>query len=67
MGEVELKPDPRFRLIQDGQPVASAQGPSAFAEISHYAHVYGQDGPVRVEYHDGKRWKPLYSTTPAKP
>jgi hypothetical protein len=55
----------RFRIIQDGQNVASVDGPNGFAEIGHYSLVYGRDGPLTVEFHDGKRWKPLYSTTPS--
>lgn len=47
----------RFRLIQDGIPVAWAEGPSALDEIKHYAFVYSQDGPVRVEQHRSGKWK----------
>ena len=49
----------RFRLIQDGIPVAWSEGPNAFADIKHYALVYSQDGPVRVEQRVGGRWKIL--------
>lgn len=49
----------RYRLIQDGQPVAWTEGSSAFAEISHYAAVYSQDGPVTIERRINGRWRPL--------
>ena len=49
----------RYRLIQDGQPTAWAEGPGALSEIQHYALVYGQDGPVQIEQHSGGRWKTL--------
>jgi hypothetical protein len=45
-----------FRLIQDGQPVAWAEGRNAFAEITHYAAVYGQDGPVNIQMKVNGRW-----------
>ncbi len=48
-----------YRLIQGGQPVAFAGGPNddARREIMHYALVYSQDGPVRIEHqHEGK-WR----------
>ena len=45
-----------FRLIQDGQPVAWAEGRNAFAEITHYAAVYGQDGPVTIQMKVNGRW-----------
>ena len=40
-----------YRLIQDGQPVAWADGPTvaAYREIKHYEAVYSQDGPVQIE------------------
>ncbi len=40
-----------YRLIQDGQPVAWADGPiaAAYREINHYAVVYSQDGVVQVQ------------------
>lgn len=47
----------RYRLKQDGMPVAWAEGPGAELEILHYAAVYQQDGPAIVEKHDGRRWK----------
>lgn len=42
--------DAEFEVIQDDMPVASSSGPRsrAYAEIQHYAAVYGQDGPVEV-------------------
>jgi len=47
----------RYRLIQDGQPVAWVEGDTARAEINHYAMVYGQDGPVMIQRLVGKKWK----------
>ena len=43
-----------YRLIQDGQPVAWA---NSEREIAHYAFVYGQDGPVKVQRKINSRWK----------
>lgn len=47
----------RFRLKQGGIPVAWSEGPSALAEIQHYAMVYGQDGPVLIERHSNGKWR----------
>jgi hypothetical protein len=47
----------RFRLIQDGMVVAqveSEQQDRALGEIEHYAAVYSQDGPVKIERRRGK-------------
>jgi hypothetical protein len=40
-----------FSIIQDGQEVASVEGPyeTAKAYADHYALVCGQDGPVTVK------------------
>jgi hypothetical protein len=46
----------RFRLIQDGQVVASAEGDNALAEIRHYALIYSQDGPVTIQKRHNRRW-----------
>lgn len=47
----------RFRLIQYGMPVAWA---TSEREIAHYAAIYGQDGPVRIESRSERgRWKAL--------
>lgn len=46
-----------FRLLQDGQPVAWVEGRSAVAEITHYAAVYAQDGPVTIQKKVNGRWK----------
>lgn len=48
----------RYRLRQDGMIVASVAGPTAEARSSilHYAAVYGRDGPVAIEVHNGRRW-----------
>lgn len=48
---------PRYRIKQDGIPVAWSEGPSALSEIRHYAAVYGQDGPVVIEQRVKGRWK----------
>jgi hypothetical protein len=48
----------RYRLIQDGMPVAWSEGPLAINEINHYALVYGQDGPVKIERHSSGKWRP---------
>ncbi len=49
-----------YRLIQGGQPVASVHGPEEDCrrEIVHYAMVYIEDGPVRIERKVGKKWEP---------
>lgn len=47
----------RYRLIQGGIPVAWASGQTAWAEISHYALVYSQDGPVQIDERVRGRWK----------
>ena len=49
----------RYRLIQNGMPVAWAEGGSARAEINHYALVYSQDAPVTIQRLVGKRWKDM--------
>lgn len=55
--------DDRFfgRVIQDGQPVANVSAAdllSMLRELRHYAAVYGQDGPVKLQTRSGKgRWK----------
>jgi hypothetical protein len=49
----------RYRLIQAGSTIARVDGPDndrTFNEINHYAAVYGQDGPVRVERLERNRW-----------
>ncbi|ANC85483.1 MULTISPECIES: hypothetical protein [unclassified Sphingomonas] len=50
----------RFRLIQDGMPVAGCEGPSvrAMNEAAHYLMVYSQDGPCTLQFYTkGKRWR----------
>lgn len=47
----------RFRLKQGGIPVAWTEGKTALSEISHYAMVYSQDGPVIVEYYHKGKWR----------
>jgi hypothetical protein len=51
------------RVIQDGQPVAqvsSADLVSMLKELRHYAAVYEQDSPVKLQMRaKGGRWKVL--------
>lgn len=51
------------RVIQDGQTVAgcsAVERDRMLAELSHYAAVYSQDGPIRLEVRSGKnRWRRL--------
>jgi len=54
-----------FRLIQDGTPVAWAEGPGALAEIKHYAMVYRQHGPVVIQQRRQGRWRPFVEGIPA--
>ena len=46
-----------FRLIQDGQAVAWAEGKNADAIIMQYGFVYAQDGPVIIQKKVNGRWK----------
>ena len=50
-----------YRLIQDGQPVASVDGPDddALREIHHYATVYSLDGPVHIQRREPNEWRTL--------
>ncbi|GLT01154.1 hypothetical protein GCM10007897_25450 [Sphingobium jiangsuense] len=48
----------RFRLVQGGIPVAWSEGPRAYDEIMHYAVVYSQDGPVKIQAHERGKWRP---------
>ena len=41
-----------YKLFQDGMEVARVEAPTekqAWAEINHYAMMYGQDGPVMIK------------------
>ena len=54
-----------YRLIQDGMTVAQVDGPTvaAYREIKHYAAVYSQDGPVRIEQKIAKapnKWQEIW-------
>jgi len=49
-----------YRLLQNGQPVAWAEGRNAAAEIMHYVDVYGQDGPVEAQQKVNGRWVSLF-------
>jgi len=46
-----------YRIIQDGMMVARAEGQHSLREIMHYALVYSQDGPLRIERRVNKRWR----------
>jgi hypothetical protein len=46
-----------YRLIQDGQPVAWAEGQNADTEIMRYAYAYAQDGPVIIQKKVKGHWK----------
>jgi len=56
------------RVIQDGQPVAGCSAEDRnrmLAELWHYAAMYQQDGPVRLETRSGKnRWKEMLHDHP---
>lgn len=52
----------RFRLKQDGIPVAWAEGTNALNEIQHYAAVYRRDGPVLIEHYERRKWRKWPST-----
>lgn len=49
----------RFRIRQNGQTVASAEGNDieAEAEIMHYARQYRQDGEVTIQHNAEGHWK----------
>lgn len=53
------------RVIQDGQPVAqvsSADAASMLKELRHYAAVYEQDGPVKLQTRmKNGNWKAWYN------
>ena len=47
-----------FRIKQDGMVVAGATGLGSIVAISRYAAQYAEDGPVIVQFKNGKgRWK----------
>jgi len=48
----------RFRIVQDGIPVAWTEGVRAQGEIMHYAAVYSKDGPVKIQKHERGKWRP---------
>ena len=56
----------RYRLRQNGTVVAWADGPTAMAEIQHYALVYGQDAPVCIEHYERHKWRSLSPPVPNK-
>lgn len=54
----ELLAKVEFRIKQDGMVVAGSSGLGSFTAISHYASQYVEDGPIVVEFKNGKgRWK----------
>lgn len=52
----------RYRLIQDGQVVASVAADKEYwavarREINHYYDIYSQDGPCHIEFrNEGGKW-----------
>jgi hypothetical protein len=48
-----------YRLIQNGKPIAWAEGPKADTEIMRYAYVHAQDGRVTIQKKVNGRWKDL--------
>ncbi len=42
-----------YRLLQDGMVVAAS---TSAADILHYALVYGEDGPVKMQQRINGRW-----------
>lgn len=55
--------DIRYRLIQDGQAVASVEAETKYwaaarREINHYYDMYSQDGPCHIEVRTASgNWK----------
>ena len=47
----------KFRLRQNNMTVAQTEGPSAAAEIMHYARQYRQDGEVTIQHNAEGHWK----------
>jgi len=46
-----------YRIIQDGIPVARAEGPHSLREIMHYAAMYAQDGPLSIQKRIKRHWR----------
>jgi hypothetical protein len=46
-----------YRIMQDGMVVARTEGQHSLREIMHYATVYSQDGPLKIQKRTNKRWK----------
>ena len=47
-----------FRIKQDGMVVAGTTGLGSLVAIARYASQYAEDGPVVVQFKNGKgRWK----------
>lgn len=70
MTKLTKAPRWQFEVMQDGQCVASGDGPShstVAAECAHYAMMYGQDGPVQAVIWSGRKPKlaALSTTTEA--
>lgn len=56
----------KIDIVQEGQIVASVQGPdtsAVMADAMHYAFIYGQDGPVTVEGVTPEMWAKWYGPT----
>lgn len=48
----------RFRIVQGGIPVAWTEGSRAQEEIMHYAYIYSQDSPVKIQKYEKGKWRP---------
>ena len=49
----------KYRLLQDGLIVAFTEASTdeqAKREIMHYAMIYSEDGPIKVQKLKGKTW-----------
>ena len=52
-----------YRLTQNKTPVAWTSGPKALQEIGHYAAVFSEDGPVKIQFKTkAGRWANLRTT-----
>lgn len=50
------------RVVQDDVPVATVDAPTLpgmIRELSRYAVLYGQDGPVVLQVKENGRWKDM--------
>jgi hypothetical protein len=58
----------RFRVKCDGLVVASTEGPlyRAWSGIMHYACQYAEEGAIRLEIHNGRRWVAFQNKLPSR-